>query len=48
MNGLDPRTAARHANAAAALATTVRGPATAPDVHALAEFLRSRGSDAEL
>jgi sugar/nucleoside kinase (ribokinase family) len=45
LHGRDPRTAARHANAAAALATTARGPATAPDAHALAEFLRSRGSD---
>jgi sugar/nucleoside kinase (ribokinase family) len=42
MHGLDPRTAARHANAAAALATTVRGPATAPDAHSLREFLHTR------
>ena len=47
IHGLDPQTAARHANAAAALATAVRGPATAPDARALAEFLRSRGSDTE-
>ena len=38
--GLDPFAAARRANAAAALATTVRGPATAPDVRTLDEFLR--------
>jgi sugar/nucleoside kinase (ribokinase family) len=47
MQGLDPRTAARHANAAAALATTARGPATAPDAQALLDFLRSRESDTE-
>lgn len=47
IHGLDPRTAARRANAAAALATTVRGPATAPDAHALREFLRTREPDAE-
>ena len=39
IHGLDPRTAALRANAAAALATTVRGPATAPDAHTLREFL---------
>ena len=38
--GLDPYAAARRANAAAALATTVRGPATAPDLRTLDEFLR--------
>ena len=37
--GLDPFAAARRANAAAALATTVRGPATAPDLRTLDEFL---------
>lgn len=47
VHGLDPRTAARHANAAAALATTLRGPATAPDAPSLLEFLRSRGPDPE-
>jgi sugar/nucleoside kinase (ribokinase family) len=41
VQGLDPRAAARRANAAAALATTVRGPATAPDADALLEFLRT-------
>lgn len=41
IHGLDPETAARHANAAAALATTARGPATAPDAAALCAFLRS-------
>ena len=40
IHGFDPLTAARHANAAAALATTVRGPATAPDAEALLSFLR--------
>jgi len=40
IQGLDPRTAALRANAAAALATTVRGPATAPDAGALLAFLR--------
>jgi sugar/nucleoside kinase (ribokinase family) len=43
IHGLDPRTAARHANAAAALATTVRGPATAPDARSLLEFLQGEG-----
>jgi sugar/nucleoside kinase (ribokinase family) len=47
IHGLDPRIAARHANAAAALATTVRGPATAPDARSLLEFLRTREADAE-
>jgi sugar/nucleoside kinase (ribokinase family) len=48
IHGLDPLTAARHANAAAALATTVRGPATAPTADALREFLRtSEQSDAQ-
>ncbi|MEU9410785.1 PfkB family carbohydrate kinase [Streptomyces sp. NPDC048281] len=37
--GFDPLTAARGANAAAALAVTRRGPATAPDRTALAAFL---------
>ena len=41
MHNLDPRTAALHANAAAALATTVHGPATAPDARALLDFLRT-------
>jgi sugar/nucleoside kinase (ribokinase family) len=41
MHGLDPYTAARTANAAAALATTVRGPATAPAAAALRAFLSS-------
>lgn len=46
---LDPRTAARHANAAAALATTVRGPATAPDAAMLRAFLDAvQKSDTEL
>ncbi|HWG24142.1 PfkB family carbohydrate kinase [Actinospica sp.] len=45
IHGLDPLTAARHANAAAALATTVRGPATAPDARSLREFLRTREPD---
>lgn len=44
---LDPRTAARHANAAAALATTVRGPATAPDAATLRAFLHATESDGE-
>ena len=44
IQGLDPRTAARRANAAAALATTVRGPATAPDAGTLLEFLRTSES----
>jgi sugar/nucleoside kinase (ribokinase family) len=38
--GLDPLIAARRANAAAALATTARGPATAPGQPALDAFLR--------
>lgn len=42
LRNLDPVTAARHANAAAALATTVRGPATAPDADTLAAFLHER------
>jgi sugar/nucleoside kinase (ribokinase family) len=41
LRGLDPHTAARHANAAAALATTVRGPATAPRSDELHAFLRA-------
>lgn len=40
IQGLDPQTAARHANAAAALATTARGPATAPDADTLRTFLQ--------
>lgn len=40
LRDLDPGTATRHANAAAALATTVRGPATAPDADTLRAFLR--------
>jgi sugar/nucleoside kinase (ribokinase family) len=48
IHGLDPLTAARHANAAAALATTVRGPATAPYAASLREFLRtSKDPDAQ-
>jgi sugar/nucleoside kinase (ribokinase family) len=47
IHGLDPHTAARHANAAAALATTVRGPATAPDARTLREFLRGNESGAQ-
>lgn len=39
----DPVAAARTANAAAALAVTRRGPATAPDRAQLARFLRGRG-----
>lgn len=42
IQGLDPRTAAHRANAAAALSTTVRGPATAPDAGALLDFLNER------
>lgn len=42
LQDLDPPTAARHANAAAALATTARGPATAPDADALRAFLNAR------
>ena len=38
--GLDPLASARRANAAAALATTARGPATAPDRQTLDDFLR--------
>ncbi|MEV7340902.1 PfkB family carbohydrate kinase [Streptomyces sp. NPDC093544] len=38
--GLPPSDAARRANAAAAMAVTRSGPATAPDAHALDEFLR--------
>ena len=38
--GLAPAAAARRANAAAAMAVTARGPATAPDTHALDAFLR--------
>jgi sugar/nucleoside kinase (ribokinase family) len=41
IHGLDPRTAASHANAAAALAATVRGPATAPDAQTLLQFLHT-------
>jgi sugar/nucleoside kinase (ribokinase family) len=44
IQGLDPRTAARRANAAAALSTTVRGPATAPGAGALLDFLRANES----
>lgn len=39
-DGLPPSDAARRANAAAAVAVTRPGPATAPDAHALEEFLR--------
>jgi sugar/nucleoside kinase (ribokinase family) len=42
IHDLDPRTAASQANAAAALSTTVRGPATAPDARSLREFLRAK------
>jgi sugar/nucleoside kinase (ribokinase family) len=42
IHDLDPRTAASQANAAAALSTTVRGPATAPDTRSLREFLRAK------
>jgi sugar/nucleoside kinase (ribokinase family) len=38
--GLAPAAAARRANAAAAMAVTAPGPATAPDAHALDDFLR--------
>jgi hypothetical protein len=38
--GLPPAAAARRANAAAALAVTRNGPATAPDRAELDEFLR--------
>ena len=37
--GADARQAARHANAAAALSVTRRGPATAPTANELAQFL---------
>ena len=48
LHGRDPLTAARHANAAAALATTTRGPATAPTAASLHEFLRaSEQTDAQ-
>ena len=43
-DGRDPQSAARRANAAAALATTLRGPATAPDRRALDEFLQKAES----
>jgi sugar/nucleoside kinase (ribokinase family) len=46
--GLDPLAAARRANAAAALATTVRGPATAPDRRTVDEFLREVGAGADV
>jgi hypothetical protein len=38
--GVAPAAAARRANGAAAMAVTTPGPATAPDAHALDEFLR--------
>ncbi|MFE2425811.1 PfkB family carbohydrate kinase [Streptomyces sp. NPDC059373] len=38
--GLAPAAAARRANAAAAMAVTAPGPATAPDAHTLDDFLR--------
>lgn len=41
-SGLDPRDAARRANAAAAIAVTRRGPATAPTAVELDEFLAAR------
>ncbi len=41
-SGLDPRAAARRANAAAAIAVTRRGPATAPTSSELDEFLAGR------
>lgn len=41
-SGLDPRESARRANAAAALAVTRRGPATAPTARELEDFLAGR------
>ena len=42
-DGLEPPAAARRANAAAALAVTVHGPASAPDARTLDRFLASAG-----
>jgi ADP-ribosylglycohydrolase/sugar/nucleoside kinase (ribokinase family) len=43
-DGLEPAAAARRANAAAALAVTAHGPASAPDVRTLDRFLTSHGA----